>query len=95
MTRRCTARKNGRGRTNKNPDGYMRELIENKGLSRWLKATAAGGAQASLNIFAGASPVYPSESRTTVWFEMPVLAGLHTRLSASAVETYDRCGLQF
>ena len=26
---------------------------------------------------------------------MPVLAGLHTRLSASAVDTYERCGLQF
>ena len=85
----------GRGKINKNPDGYMRELIENKSLAPWLKAVPASGAQASLDIFAAASPVYPSESQTTTWFEMPVLPGLHTRLSASAVETYDRCGLQF
>jgi DNA helicase-2/ATP-dependent DNA helicase PcrA len=85
----------GRGKINKNPDGYTRELIENKSLVPWLKAVSAGGAQASLDIFAAPSPVYPSESQTTAWFEIPVLAGLHTRLSASAVATYDRCGLQF
>ena len=83
----------GRGKINKNPDGYMRELIENKNLASWFKAVPAGGAQAS--IFAAASPVRPSDSKTTAWFELPVLGGLHTRLSASAVETYDRCGLQF
>jgi len=83
----------GRGKINKNPDGYMRELIENKSLTPWFKAVPAGGAQAS--IFAEASPLRPTESRTTAWFELPVLGGLHTRLSASAVETYSRCGLQF
>ncbi len=87
--------KQGKGKTNKNPDGYMRDLIENPGLSRWLKAIPARGAQASLSIFAAASPAYPAESQTTAWFEMPVLDGLHTRLSASAVDTYERCGLQF
>ncbi len=85
----------GRGQINKNPDGYMRELIENKSLARWLQACPARGTQSSLEIFAAASPAYPSESQTTAWFEFPVLDGLHTRLSASAVETYDRCGLQF
>jgi len=85
----------GRGKINKNPDGYMRELIENKSLARWLQACPARGTQGSLEIFAAASPAYPSESQTTAWFESPVLEGLHTRLSASAVETYDRCGLQF
>jgi len=85
----------GRGTKNKNPDGYMRELIENPGLARYFTATPARGAQASLEIFAAASPAYPAESRATLWFEMPVLEGLHTRLSASAVDTYQRCGLQF
>jgi DNA helicase II / ATP-dependent DNA helicase PcrA len=85
----------GRGKINKNPDGYMRELIENKSLARWLQACPARGTQGSLEIFAAPSPAYPSESQTTAWFEFPVLDGLHTRLSASAVETYDRCGLQF
>jgi RecB family exonuclease len=55
----------------------------------------AGGAQATLDMAAAASPLYPDESRTTTWFELPVLDGLHKRLSASAVDTYERCGLQF
>ena len=85
----------GRGKINKNPDGYMRELIESPTLGRWLKAVPARGTQTSLEIFAAASPAYPAESQTTAWFELPVLDGLHTRLSASAVDTYERCGLQF
>ena len=86
--------KQGRGK-NKNPDGYMRELIENAGLSRYLTATGARGAQARLEMCAAASPAYPAESQATRWFELPALEGLHTRLSASAVESYERCGLQF
>jgi DNA helicase-2/ATP-dependent DNA helicase PcrA len=85
----------GRGTINKNPDGYTRELTENGNLAPWLKVAPASGAQASLNIFGAASPVYPSESRTTEWLELPVLEGLHARLSASAVDTYERCGLRF
>jgi DNA helicase-2/ATP-dependent DNA helicase PcrA len=85
----------GRGKKNKNPDGYMRELIENPGLAEWLRAIPASGAQTTLDIFAGASPMYASASRTAQWFEMPVVAGLHGRLSASAVDSYQRCGLQF
>jgi len=84
----------GKGK-NKNPDGYMRELIENSGLFRYLTAVAVPGAQASLEIFAAASPAYPAESQVARWFELPVLEGLHSRLSASAVESYQRCGLQF
>ncbi len=87
--------KQGKGKLNKNPDGYMRELIEDKSLARWLTAIPARGTQASLDIFAEAALAYPAESKTNVWFELPVLAGLHTRLSASAVDTYERCGLQF
>jgi len=87
--------KQGKGKLNKNPDGYMRELIEDKSLAPWLTTIPARGTQTSLDIFAEASLAYPAESQTNVWFELPVLAGLHTRLSASAVDTYERCGLQF
>ena len=45
----------GTGKINKNPDGYMRELIENHSLARWLHAVPASGAQASLDMFAAAS----------------------------------------
>jgi DNA helicase II / ATP-dependent DNA helicase PcrA len=87
--------KQGTGKLNKNPAGYMRDLIEDKSLTRWLNAVPARGAQQSLGLFAEASLAYPAESQTNVWFELPVLAGLHSRLSASAVDTYERCGLQF
>jgi DNA helicase-2/ATP-dependent DNA helicase PcrA len=85
----------GTGKVNKTPAGYMRELIEDKSLARWLTAIPACGTQATLDIFGEASVAYPTESQTNLWFELPVLAGLHTRLSASAVDTYERCGLQF
>jgi len=85
----------GAGKINKNPNGYMRELIENHSLARWLHAVPASGAQARLDMFAAASVTAAAESQTTLWLEMPVLEGLHTRLSASAVDTYERCGLRF
>jgi DNA helicase-2/ATP-dependent DNA helicase PcrA len=85
----------GTGKINKTPAGYMRELIEDKSLARWLTAVPARGTQPSLDIFAETSLEYPAESQTNVWFELPVLDGLQTRLSASAVDTYERCGLQF
>lgn len=87
--------KQGRGKTNKNPDGYMRDLIENRSLSAWLRAIPATGAQTTLDIAAAASSVDLSEPRVNTWLELPVLDGLHRRLSASAVDTYERCGLQF
>jgi len=87
--------KQGKGKANKNPDGYMRELIENKRLSGWLTAIPARGSQTSLDIFAETSAAYPAASQTTQWFELAVVEGLESRLSASAVDTYERCGLQF
>jgi DNA helicase II / ATP-dependent DNA helicase PcrA len=85
----------GRGKLNKNPDGYMRELIENPALSPWLKAIPPSGAQATLDLVAEGAPVVPNASRTTDWLDLPVIPGLQNRLSASAVDTYERCGLQF
>jgi DNA helicase II / ATP-dependent DNA helicase PcrA len=85
----------GRGKINKNPDGYTRELIENKGLSPWLRIARACGAQRTLEMVAAASPAYPAESRMLGWLELPAQQNLHVRLSASAVDSYQRCGLQF
>jgi len=85
----------GRGKVNKNPDGYTRELIENAKLRQWLRVIPARGSQTSLEIFAEASAAPPFESRTSEWLELPVMPGLESRLSASAVDTYHRCGLQF
>ena len=85
----------GTGKNDKTPPGYLRELIKDRSLESWFRAVPAGGAQATLDIAAGASPLYPQESQTGRWFELPVSEGLHRRLSASAVESYQRCGLQF
>jgi DNA helicase-2/ATP-dependent DNA helicase PcrA len=85
----------GKGKTNKNPDGYMRDLIEDRALTPRLRSIPASGAQTSLSLAAAASPAYPAESQTTAWFELPVLEGLQNRLSASAVDTYERCALRF
>ncbi|HLZ41926.1 MAG TPA: ATP-dependent DNA helicase [Candidatus Sulfotelmatobacter sp.] len=87
--------KEGTGKNDKTPPGYVRELMANRAVAPWFRAVPARGAQATLDIAAAASPLYPAESRTTAWFELPVLHGLHKRLSASAVDTYERCGLQF
>ena len=85
----------GTGKIDKTPAGYMRELIANRDLAPWFTASPPSGAQAVLDLAAAASPVYPTESQTNHWLELPVLQGLHTRLSASAVDTYERCGLRF
>lgn len=85
----------GTGRIDKTPPGYIRELMANRANDRWFRATPASGAQGTLDMDAGSSPVYPAESRTTLWLDLPVLDGLHTRLSASAVDNYERCGLRF
>jgi len=85
----------GMGKTDKTPAGYLRDLIKNPDMTRWLRTSLATGAQKPLDLVAAASPIHPNESRTTLWLELPVLEGLHRRLSASAIDTYERCGLQF
>jgi len=85
----------GTGKIDKTPPGYLRELMKNKSIARWFCAMPASGAQATLDLAAAASPLYPEESQTVRWFEMPASDGLHKRLSASAVDSYQRCALQF
>jgi len=91
----CIYAREGTGKIDKTPAGYMRDLIKNRSLEPWFRSIKAGGAQATLDIAAGAPALYPRESKTTAWFDLNVLDGLHNRLSASAVDTYKRCGLQF
>ena len=85
----------GSGKNDKTPPGYLRELIADPTVAPWFRALPAGGAQARLELSASTSLLYPAESQTTRWFDLPVLEGLHRRLSASAVETYELCGLRF
>jgi putative RecB family exonuclease len=48
-----------------------------------------------LTLLAEASPGYTEPSRLSDWMKLEATEGLHTRLSASAVDTYERCPLRF
>ena len=87
--------KEGTGKIDKSPPGYVRELMNTRSVAAYFRCMPTGGAQATLDMQAAASILYPNESRTNHWLDLPVLDGLHKRLSASAVDTYERCGLRF
>jgi len=82
--------KQGTGKTDPTPPGYLRELIKDKTLGRWLRQRPARGFQPE--IFAQAAG---PATRTAEWLALPPLADLSSRLSASAVQTYENCPLQF
>ncbi|MGA7694334.1 MAG: PD-(D/E)XK nuclease family protein, partial [Candidatus Sulfotelmatobacter sp.] len=87
--------KQGTGR-DKTPAGLMRELIGNPGLQPWLRSRAALPSQPELiELAAAADPAHPEGSRLAAWLALPAIEGLDARLSASAVETYETCPLQF
>jgi len=87
--------KQGLGR-DKTPAGLMRELIGNAGLQPWLRARAALPSQPELiEIAAAADTAHPQGSHLPAWLELPPIEGLGARLSATAVETYETCPLQF
>jgi len=87
--------KQGTGR-DKTPPGFMREMIANAGLHRWLRARAALPSQPELiDMAAAADADYTEGSRLPAWLELPAIEGLGASLSATAVETYETCPLQF
>ena len=87
--------KQGIGR-DKTPAGLMRELIGNAELKPWLRSRAALPSQPELIEIAAAADTSQAEgSRLPVWLALPAIEGLEARLSASAVETYETCPLQF
>jgi len=79
----------------KTPAGYVRELLQEVSLRPWLISRSARPSQSTIDIFAAASPAHPAASHTAEWLDLPATPGLHARLSASAVDTYERCPLQF
>ncbi len=87
--------KQGIGR-DKTPAGLMRELITNRTLQPWLRSRQALASQPELiEIAAAADSSYPEGSRLPAWLALPPIEGLGARLSATAVETYETCPLQF
>ena len=74
------------------PPGYLRELLKNQQLKPWFRSRRAQAMQTE--IFAEArQPV--GNSRTSEWLALPPARDLGERLSASAVQTYETCPLQF
>jgi DNA helicase-2/ATP-dependent DNA helicase PcrA len=87
--------KQGIGR-DKTPAGLMRELIANAALQPWLRYRPAVASQPELiEIAAGAEENPGSGSHLPEWLALPPIEGLDSRLSATAIETYELCPLQF
>jgi DNA helicase II / ATP-dependent DNA helicase PcrA len=74
------------------PPGFMRDLLKDSSLGRWLIQAPARGFQTDMFAEA-ATPA--SMTRINEWLSLPPAANLHSRLSASAVQTYETCPLQF
>jgi DNA helicase-2/ATP-dependent DNA helicase PcrA len=84
--------KEGTGKIDKTPAGFLRELIKDKTLAQWFRERPAK--QFQTDLFAMGQPAF-SYSRMTPWLNMPPATDLSRRLSASAVQTYQTCPLQF
>ncbi len=83
--------KKGTGKKDPTPAGVLRDLLKDTSLRRWLVQAPARGFQTDM--FAEAAPA--TMTRTNEWLALPPSANLHSRLSASAVQTYETCPLQF
>ena len=81
----------GRGKTEKTPAGYLRELIKNGELKSYLKERTCREFQTE--IFGAAEP--PAISRLGEWIGLPPASDLASTLSASAIQHYETCPLQF
>src|SRR5439155_7172137 len=84
--------KQGRGKKDPTPPGFLRELLKDNTLRNYLRHRQASGFQT--DIFAGAAPL-DFLSRSSEWLSMPPAFHLNIKLSASAIDTYNTCPLQF
>jgi DNA helicase II / ATP-dependent DNA helicase PcrA len=82
--------KGGTGR-DPTPAGYLRDLLKDASLKAFLRQREARGFQPDL--FAQAAP--SAITRLNQWVALPPASDLSARLSASAVQTYENCPLQF
>lgn len=73
------------------PAGYLRDLLKDPGLRGSLRQRSARGFQTDL--FAEAAA--PSATILSQWIGLPPASDLGAKLSASAVQTYNTCPLQF
>ena len=83
--------KQGLGK-DKTPPGMLRELLKNPALRPVLMQRAARAFQTDM--FGSEAPTGPLASRTAQWIGLPPASPLN-RLSATSIERYDICPLQF
>jgi DNA helicase-2/ATP-dependent DNA helicase PcrA len=81
----------GRGK-DPTPDGFLRDLLKDPSLRLWLRQRHPLEFQTDL--FAEAPPAPPS-SPVSEWLKLPPAFDLGAKLSASALQTYEICPLQF
>jgi DNA helicase-2/ATP-dependent DNA helicase PcrA len=75
------------------PPGFLRDLLkDSRLLGRWLVQGQPRGFQTDM--FAQASGT-GGMTRTSEWLSMPPASDLSMKLSASAIQTYETCPLQF
>jgi len=79
----------GKGKTDKTPPGFMRELIKHRELKNSLKERICREFQP--DIFGEAE----APSRLAEWIDLPPASDLAATLSASALQRYEICPLQF
>ncbi len=84
--------KEGIGKIDKTPAGFLRELIKDKTLRPWFRERPPRQFQTAL--FGAGQPEY-FHARMTPWLGLPPFDDLSRKLSASAVQTYQTCPLQF
>lgn len=80
----------GRG-VDARPTGFLRGLVKDKSVAPWLSMRQAEPLQ--VDLFAQEEP--PPANSIAAWLQMPPMLPLHAALSASAIETYETCPLQF
>jgi ATP-dependent exoDNAse (exonuclease V) beta subunit len=97
MTRACDSLSiyacKGKGKKDTTPAGYLRDLLKDSSLEKFLHSRTSRGFQTDL--FGQASSPAPTASRTEEWVKLPPASNLQARLSATAVDTYKTCPLQF
>jgi DNA helicase-2/ATP-dependent DNA helicase PcrA len=86
----------GRGKKDPTPPGYLRDLLTHKSLANWQRHREPEPIQLDLMAvgedlaYAAASP-----SPVSAWVNLPLPQPAQRGLSASAIESYERCPLQF
>lgn len=85
--------KNGTGKVDPTPPGFLRELMADSSVGRWRNHRPARALQ--VDLFAEEDTLVLPHSNASNWFSMAPQDGLISSLSASAIDVYERCPMRF